>query len=98
MLWVPAALLCSYVCAAHCAQNEVPDNWLKSSRRAYVADWDNQAWAANLMLAELTHAQVYRERVRELLGIWLYGDAVPSVRVIYESKSRADETQCQSRC
>jgi hypothetical protein len=67
------------VCAA---QNEVPDNWLKSSRRAYVADWDNQAWAANLMLAELTHAQVYRERVRELLGIWLYGDAVPSVSVI----------------
>ncbi|GFH14137.1 uncharacterized protein HaLaN_10134, partial [Haematococcus lacustris] len=59
-------------------QEEMAADSLQFTRQYYVPDWDNVAWATEVLLANITNSNVYHERLRSLLGTWAYADSLPT--------------------
>ncbi|GFH28899.1 glyco_trans_2-like domain-containing protein, partial [Haematococcus lacustris] len=59
-------------------QEEVVARSLHHTRQYYVPDWDNTAWAADMLLAAATQRPVYLSRIRKLLSTWLYAESLPT--------------------
>eukprot|EP00798_Chlamydomonas_sp_ICE-L_P013807 gene13807-19723_t len=63
-------------------QEDITSETLRRDRHYYVSDWDNLAWASNVLLAQITDAEIYITRIKTLLSAWVYGDALPSEHLI----------------
>ncbi|KAJ9523924.1 hypothetical protein QJQ45_022417 [Haematococcus lacustris] len=60
------------------ADEEMAADSLQFTRQYYVPDWDNVAWATEVLLANITNSNVYHERLRSLLSTWAYADSLPT--------------------
>ncbi|KAG1680162.1 hypothetical protein FOA52_000275 [Chlamydomonas sp. UWO 241] len=67
---------------------------LKRDRSYYVTNWNNVAWATNVLLAELTNVEEYHDRILSLLGTWIHGGAVDTGDVLpqHQPSERFDPT------
>ncbi|GFH21736.1 uncharacterized protein HaLaN_19098 [Haematococcus lacustris] len=59
-------------------QEEMVAGSLQFTRQYYVPDWNNVAWATEVLLANATSSMVYHERLRSLLSTWTYADSLPT--------------------
>ncbi|KAL6761536.1 hypothetical protein V8C86DRAFT_830836 [Haematococcus lacustris] len=60
-------------------QEEMAADSLQFTRQYYVPDWNNVAWATDVLLANITDSNVYHGRLRTLLATWSYADSLPTV-------------------
>ncbi|KAJ9528163.1 hypothetical protein QJQ45_005789 [Haematococcus lacustris] len=59
-------------------QEEMAADSLQFTRQYYVPDWNNVAWATDVLLANITDSNVYHGRLRTLLATWSYADSLPT--------------------